>query len=73
MAAVLGFLSVSYTSCGKNYDQIVNNREYLVEVNRKQLQSTGDWVVYAVFAWGVVVVICLAAARKKEPEQDKHS
>jgi hypothetical protein len=68
MAAVLGFLSVSYTqqACSKNYEEIVKDRGFLVQMNRQQLQGAANWIVYAVLAWCVVVVICLAGARGKE-------
>jgi hypothetical protein len=73
MAAVLGFVSVNYKGCGKNYDEVVKDRGYLVQMNQEQLNSTVDWIVYAVFGWGVVVVICLATARRKEPERDERN
>lgn len=66
MAAVLGFLSVRYRGCGKSYAEIVNDRSYLVQMNREQLRATSDWIVYAVFAWCLVVVICLVVVRRKE-------
>jgi hypothetical protein len=66
MAAVLGFLSVNYRACGMSYEEVVKDRSYLEQVNRQQLQGTADWIVYAVFAWGVVVLICLVALRRKE-------
>ena len=66
MAAALGFLSVSYQSCGSSYADIVKNRSYLVQVNRDQLQAASEWVVYAIFAWCLVVVIGLAVVRRKE-------
>jgi len=66
MAAVLGFLSVSYRGCGKSYAEIVEDRSYLVQMNREQLQAASDWIVYAVFAWCLVVVICLVVVRRKE-------
>jgi hypothetical protein len=70
MAAVVGFLSVSYTqqACGKSYEQIVKDRSFLVQMNEQQLQAASDWIVYAVFAWCVVVVICLAVLRRKKEE-----
>lgn len=67
MAAVLGFLSVSYTQKGcVSYEYVVKNRDYLVQMNREQLQSAGDWIASVVFAWCVVVVICLVVWRSKE-------
>ena len=70
MAAVLGFLSVSYTQegCGRTYEEVVKDRGYLVQINRQQFQSASDWTVYAVFAWAIVVVICLAVLRRKKEE-----
>jgi hypothetical protein len=67
LAGVLGFLSVSYTerSC-MSYEQIVKNRDYLVQINQRQLQRTGDWIVSAVFLWCVVVLICLVALRSAQ-------
>lgn len=73
LAAVLGFLSVSYTERGcMNYEQVVKNRDYLVQTNQRQLQRTGDWIVSAVFLWCIVVLICLLAARSTQANrQDK--
>jgi hypothetical protein len=71
MAAVLGFLSVSYRGCGMSYQEIVKDRAYLVQKNREQLQGVSNWIVYAIFAWGVVVVICLVAARRKEGDSEE--
>jgi hypothetical protein len=64
LAAVLGFLSVSYTEKGcRSYEAIVKDRAYLVQTNQQQLQRTGDWIVSAVFLWCIVVLICLLALR----------
>jgi hypothetical protein len=64
LAAVLGFLSVSYNERGcVSYEQIVKNRDFLVRTNQEQFQRTGNWIVSAVFLWCVVVLICLLAAR----------
>ena len=67
MSATLGFLSVSYQSCGSTYADIVKNRSYIVQVNRDQLRAASEWIVYAIFAWCLVVVIGLAVVRRKEP------
>jgi hypothetical protein len=66
MAAILGFLSVNYRACGMSYEEVVKDRSYLEQLNRQQLQHAGNWIVYVVFAWGVVVLICLVALRRKE-------
>lgn len=65
LAAVLGFLSVTYTQKGcRSYEEIVKDRAYLVQTNHQQLQRTGDWIVSAVFLWCVVVLICLLGLRR---------
>lgn len=71
LAAVLGFLSVSYTekSC-MSYEAVVKNRDYLVQINRQQLQKTSDGIVEAVFFWCVVVLICLVALRSPQANRD---
>lgn len=72
MAAVLGFLSVSYTQHGcVSYENVVKDRGYLVQLNREQLQSAGNWIVYAVFAWCVIVLICLAVWRSHQEQSPR--
>ena len=72
VAAVIGFLSVSYTQRGcESYEEVVKDRSYLVQVNQQQLQGASNWVVYAVFAWGVVVVICLVVLRRKATDPNQ--
>jgi hypothetical protein len=69
-AAAVGFLSISYTDGCLNYEQVVRNRDYLVRINQQQVQSTGGWVVAAVFLWCIVVMICLVALRNAESKQN---
>jgi len=65
VGAVLGFLGFSYNQKGcVSYQQVVSNRYFLVEANVEQVQGAADWIAWTVLAWGVVVVICLAALRK---------
>lgn len=64
LAAVLGFLSVSYNQRGcVSYEQVIQNRSFLVQNSKEQLQGTGEWIVSAVFLWCIVVLICLVALR----------
>jgi hypothetical protein len=64
LAAVLGFVSVTYTQKGcMNYEAVVKNRDYLVQINQQQLQRTADGIVAAVFLWCFVVLLCLVALR----------
>jgi hypothetical protein len=67
LAAVLGFLSVSYNENGcMSYEAVVKNRDYLVQINQQQLQKTSDWIVAAVFLWCIVVFLCLLALRSTQ-------
>jgi hypothetical protein len=67
LAAVLGFLSVSYTERGcMSYEAVVKNRDYLVQINQQQLQKTSNWIVAAVFLWCIVVLLCLLALRSAQ-------
>ena len=73
LAAILGFVSVSYLDCNKGYDEIVKDRGYMNQINREQLQHAGNWIVFAVLAWGFIVVILLAARRRKREEEGPES
>ena len=69
MASGLGFLRVSYTQKGcVSYDQVIKDRPGLVQRNYEQVQGASDWIVYAVFAWGVGVAILAARGRKRADE-----
>ena len=55
--AVLGFLSVSYQSCGRRtYEKIVESRRYLVEKNQEQISSIFLSILVAVLLWNVVAL-----------------
>lgn len=65
-AGVLGFLGYSYNQreC-VSYEQVIQNRQTLVDANVHQVQGASYWIAFAVIAWGVVVVICLKALQKR--------
>lgn len=66
-AGALGFLGLSYNQKGcTSYEQVVGNRYFLVQANVEQVQGAADWIVWTLLAWGVVVVICLSALRKRK-------
>jgi len=55
--AVLGFVSVSYQSCGRRtYEKIVESRRYLVEKNQEQISSIFLSILAAVLLWNVVAL-----------------
>ena len=67
--ALLGFLSVSYQSCGRStYGEIVQNRGYLVQKNQQQISSTLDFIVDAVVVWNILVVLVLKSAQASRNE-----
>ena len=68
--ALLGFVSVSYSSCGRTtYEEFVQSRGYLVEKNQEQISSILLSILVAVLIWDVVIFLILKFAQsgKKEP------
>jgi len=58
--ALLGFVSVSYQGCGRTtYEEIVQNRSYLVEKNQEQISSVLRYILVAVVFWDVIVLLIL--------------
>jgi hypothetical protein len=58
--ALLGFVSVSYQSCGRTtYAEIVESRGYLVEKNQQQVSSVLLAVLVAVLFWNLVVLFIM--------------
>ena len=64
-AGVLGFLGYSYNQKGCiSYQQVIQNRQTLVDANVHQVQGASHWIVFTVIVWGLVVVLCLKAVAK---------
>jgi hypothetical protein len=66
--ALLGFVSVSYQSCGRTYEEIVQNRSYLVEKNQEQISSVLLYILVAVVFWDVIVFLILKYAQNGRNE-----
>ena len=67
--ALLGFVSVSYQGCNRTtYEQIVQNRSYLVEKNQEQISSVFLYILAAVVFWDVIVLLILKYAQKVRNE-----
>ena len=60
LPALAGFLSVNYHACDRNYAKIIAERSYLVEKNQEQISTACLFLLVALFAWGVIVLISLA-------------
>jgi hypothetical protein len=67
--ALLGFVSVSYQGCGRTtYEEIVQNRSYLVEKNQEQISSVLLYILVAVVFWDVIVLLIMKYAQKGRTE-----
>jgi hypothetical protein len=70
LPALAGFLSVSYRSCEhESYKSIIADRSYLVGKNQEQLSAICFFLMLAVLAWGVVVLLSLVT-QPKQPGHD---
>lgn len=68
-ASTLGFLGYSYNEKGcVSYEQVIAKRYSLENANVEQVQGATNWIIGTLFAWGVVVVIGLAAVRKRKSD-----
>jgi hypothetical protein len=67
--ALLGFVSVSYQGCGRTtYQEIIQNRSYLVEKNQEQISSVLLYILVAVVFWDVIVLFILKYAQNGRNE-----
>ena len=58
LPALLGFISVSYSSCNhETYEKIVQDRKYLVEKNHEQLSSILFSLLIAILVWNLVLIL----------------
>jgi uncharacterized membrane protein len=64
LPALAGFLSVNYQSCHASYQSIIADRSYLIGKNQEQISATCFFLVLAIMAWGVVLLLSLATQRK---------
>ena len=60
LAAILGFVSVSYQGCERDtYRKIVESRRYLVQKNQEQISAALLSILLAVLFWDAVVLLIL--------------
>jgi len=65
--ALFGFFSVTFRSCSKDtYEEIIADRDYLIERNKEQLSTSANHIVAALFVWGVIAgsAVYLSRSRK---------
>ena len=65
LPALAGFLSVSYRTCDESYQSIIADRSYLIDKNQQQISATCLFLVLAILAWGVVVLLSLVTQPKQ--------
>lgn len=64
--ALLGFVSVSYQSCGRQtYAKISESRSYLVQKNQEQISSILLSIVVAVLVWDVLILLLTKLAQRE--------
>lgn len=62
--ALLGFCSVSYFSCNiTTYEQVIEKRDYLVQINLEQLRAVLIYQIVAIMVWCLVVCCILLTGR----------
>lgn len=64
LPALAGFLSVDYYSCKGSYAQIIADRSFLIEKNQEQISTACFFLMIALLAWGVVVLLSLAKSTR---------
>lgn len=68
LAALAGFVSVSYTLKGcevLKYEQVVADRAHLVAKNQEQGAAILSYLLVALLAWGLLTAIVLAVMRRR--------
>lgn len=75
LAALLGFLSVSYYgSCpGRSYVAIVSDRPYILARNQEQISTALLYLAAAVLLWGLVLTVILAVTASAPAEGGRPS
>lgn len=72
VAATLAFLGVSYTdnSCGSyTYQQVVSERSYLEQQNRRQLAETSITMAQVVVGFSLAALICLIVVKRNDEQK----
>jgi hypothetical protein len=66
LPALLGFLSVAYKTCNmKTYEEIVKDRQYLIQKNHEQLSSVCLTLLIAVIFWDLLFIVVQKYGRGK--------
>ncbi len=69
--ALVGFFSVSFRSCSKDtYEEIIADRDYLIETNKEELSTSVFHIVVALFVWGVIAAGAVYLVRNKHENKD---
>ena len=65
------FLSVSYFGCsGRQYQNIVSDRAYILRINERQLSESLSAIVLAVLLWALVIAFNLVSIRRRQAQSN---
>jgi hypothetical protein len=73
LAAMLGFLSISYFDCNHGtYQSIVQDPRHMVKVTHSQIQAVFQWLLIALMAYslGLAVMLALPWTRRTDKTQN---
>jgi hypothetical protein len=67
LPALAGFLAVTFYDCHKKtYRDVVSDRDYLEAKTRELIRAPLNYIVIALFVWGIIVLIALLAAKRQK-------
>jgi len=65
LTALLAFILVSYIDCNhSNYEQVVADRDHLIDKTHEQISNMLIWLAFALFTYCFVLVFFLLAKAK---------
>jgi len=67
IASLSGFFSISFRGCDKRtYNEIIENRQTLVDKNRKQLKVSIDRITYLLIIYAAFVAVGIICITRKK-------
>jgi hypothetical protein len=74
LAAMLGFLSVSYFDCNHGtYQSIVQDREHMVKVTHTQVSAIFQYLLIALMAYSLGLAVMLALPRTRRTDETQNT
>jgi len=67
LPALAGFLAVTFYDCHKKtYRDVVSDRDYLESKTLEMIRAPLNYIVVALFVWGIIVLLALLAAKRQK-------